>query len=859
MRKTLLSESKHEERSSGINPPPSSYSLNVTTRVETEWDGSPRPWKKIRRTYSLRTNGQSFRDLAQEKDRASKGAKDTGIRLPLDLTAGQSTFYGEESTVQFGQQDLSSQRAPPREIYGTTKNVQTSYGSHMQSCPVSSGLSNRKLKEGICKALEALLRATDREETNGNSGCRSLFSTCLRQVPHYIAEEQRFTNAEDPKNDIDVASDVYVELEAFGSASNGGWESLREVVRSHGVSLIREAIQDGLIDVPFSRHLFHLCVGLAAYEEAECLIEGMITWVKYRLLPRKEFTGLCAGIADKGATSYQVHAIPLTDEAPRIVGALRYYVSQTGRHGFMYRQIAVMLEDGTLPVDWVSSKAMIECWNGVIRSITQQDGHARSAALLLQTAISNSHIRCDSTVKVNPQAHDLRLRAGKPTTVRPTLRSDKLGHTAEATIESQPTKLRDVGAAPRDKDYALQSTFCNILTVLSAVNILRLPELDLDSSHPNLLSVSLLRDMALEVRQALELANVSCYVSRNWSVPADLLLPLLSARFVSVLSRKAGTDISLDAALDLATLANLVSSNESVCNAGSFLCEVARCCGEAKSGDGFRFVKVMVKDLISIANSDYHDKATQRFCRAIAHAAAFAFSEDTGQPKHLDWALDIERTIGRSVDESPKVVVDKTPARQATRNKDGYRWEEGICEWIAKTPALGLQGPPASEYINTDTTYGQVSKLTLVQAMPPLSKTPSSEPNQQPYRPKNASVGRRASCEYPKIGVAKKSFGNAASSEKLLFVMVSPHPYQAPRPPVISKRDAATDLDELSTPESSQDQPVALREISNPPCGTKRSSGWKYDSKDYRLDILTAKRRRSDTEAFYGDMDDELG
>ena len=838
-------------------------------KIENDWEVSPRPWKKIKRTYSSRTLGQPSRELVdQDKDRTLKETRDTAIKLPFYFTAGPPAGHAKDLNVQDGQHNLSARSEPPGAARGIPTDVQVLHGPQGLNCAVSTRLSNRRLIEGIYKALEALLKATTCEKVNDLGGHRSLFSICLRQIPNYIAQEQHLTNEEDSENGIDVASEVYADLEAFSSAPDNGWEPLREVVKAHGISLVREAIQEGLIELSFSRHILSLCLGLAAYDEAESIIESMITYTKSQPLPPKVNTGCpvaLAGSVKKWGTSYQLHAIVLTHKASRIADALRYFVSRTGRYGFMYRQMAVMLEDDVLPVDWLSSKSMIECWNGVIRSVAQQDDHAQSAALLLQIAISKSSRRKALNAKGSLHVHDVRLRACRPAVIRPMLRSSKSSQTVKAVVESQPVRPEEAGVEPDEKDNALQSTFSNILTVLSAINILRSPMSRLDI---NFLSVALLQDIALEIRQALELADINSHANDLWPVPPNQLYqPLLSAGLVSIASRKAGTEISQDGVIDLVTLANLPSSKNLAYDAGSFLCEVARCCDERQMGDGFGFVQATVQDLISIATSSTYDKPTRNFCSSIAHATAFAFSEDSGQPKHLDWALDVEGTITRMVDGSPNVVVDKTPARGIMRSESGYKWEEGICEWIAKTPASALQQPAVvEEDVDHESPYVEARKarkVTLAQALPLMHGFSPCAPRRPLRRSTRMSGGRGASCGGSETGKVKRSCGNPHSLEKLLLVRVSPRPLKVSCAQSFSKFDIANDLDELSTPKSSHEKQVALREITNPPSGVRGTSlGRKYNKEvvgKYNLDMLSTKRRRSDLETCFQDIEDELG
>lgn len=803
--------------------------------------------------------------MVHDGDRASKKVKDAVIQLPFHLTASQLIAHREDLTVENGGQNLSAQRVPLRAARGIQKNAQSFYNSQVPSCAVMTGSSSRRLTEGICKALEALLRATTNERPRDNIGCRSLFSVCLRQIPVYIAEEQCLINDEDPENDVDVASDVYTDLEAFASAPDSGWEFLREVVRAHGLNLVREAIQEGLIELSPSNHILSLCLGLKAYDEAECVIEGMIAWMKTRRSLAKPNIGLCPEMShnvNKWPSSHQTQPTAIIDDAYRVATALRYYVSQSDRHGFMYRQLAIMLENRILPIHWMSSKVMIECWNDVIRAITQQDDHAQSAALLLQVAISMSYKEEVPIARGNLQAHDLRLRAYQVTNGCPILRSNKAGQKVGMAVLSQTIKSGEAGTRREDKNNALHSTFSNVLTVLSAISILQSPESALQSSHSVLLSVTLLRNMALEIRRILELANIAFHINRSWFIPAEPLhLPLLSAGLVSVITRKADTDISPGEVIDLAALASLPFSQELVCNSGTFLCEVARCCDGANSGDGFRLIQVMVQDLLCVTMSEIYEKSTRKLCSGIAHAAAFAFSEDTGQAKHLDWALDIEGTIARTMDDSPKVALDKTPVRAVMRDKSGYKWEEGICEWIAKTPALALQRATAIEDIDREVTYGEARNLTLVQALSLGSGVPQRNMKPRLPRSKRRREGRGALCDVGASGDGKRSCKTLDSSEELLFVRVSPIRQKMPRPPWPAKADIANDLDELSTPASSGQEPVALREIRNPPSGVK-TLRHKYEKKiveNCELDSRPAKRRCLDTKPCLEDTNDELG
>ncbi|PNS20124.1 hypothetical protein CAC42_5574 [Sphaceloma murrayae] len=76
-------------------------------------------------------------------------------------------------------------------------------------------------------------------------GTSSLFDTCLRQIPVLIEAEQALDLGDDAGDLMDVASELYMEVESLGA---GGlfYTPLKLVVRAHGLRLAMGCFQDGL-------------------------------------------------------------------------------------------------------------------------------------------------------------------------------------------------------------------------------------------------------------------------------------------------------------------------------------------------------------------------------------------------------------------------------------------------------------------------------------------------------------------------------------------------------------------------------------------------------------------------------------
>jgi len=71
---------------------------------------------------------------------------------------------------------------------------------------------------------------------------------CLRKVPEYIKLEQATHVATDGDDDKNATADIYADLEDLGPTS-AGWRPLKEVVRAHGLYIVRDLLRDGTISI----------------------------------------------------------------------------------------------------------------------------------------------------------------------------------------------------------------------------------------------------------------------------------------------------------------------------------------------------------------------------------------------------------------------------------------------------------------------------------------------------------------------------------------------------------------------------------------------------------------------------------
>lgn len=117
----------------------------------------------------------------------------------------------------------------------------------------------------------------------------------------------------------------------------------------------------------------------------------------------------------------------------------------------------------------------------------------------------------------------------------------------------------------------------------------------------------------------------------------------------------------------------------------SFVCSVARCCGRGSSGDGFEHLKIILERLMAFASLDNPEGAC--VLQQLVVDSAFVFADHRPYPKHLQYAQHIGAHVQRSF-----IHLKASPSKSRANSEIGFRWEEGINEWVMATPAIRFRG-----------------------------------------------------------------------------------------------------------------------------------------------------------------------
>ena len=670
---TAIRQCEHVQQTCArINPERSSKGDD-----DPDWAPDCGARKKLKRTYSSRDN-----DKAQSCARRGKSSSTyrqlterTTIQLPPSV-ASYNTNGGDSVRDPSSQDSYTSHSA---QLSGDCTDrdsslamVQSKHFLGPQgACPFRR-LAQRSSPEnwipinGLYNGVDALLRATSSTKAKKSLGARSLFATCIRKIPQYILQEQRDIGERgDPEDMEDVALSVYTELESLSQSETGGWKPLRELIRSHGISLLKEAILDHSIPTTVTRGLVILCEHAGAVDEAEELVTAML--ISSSPLPEPRST------SDLLFERYFSLAM----------FTLKEFAIRNLRYAFLYRQLVDLLSRDQIPMQWISSPDMALIWNMTITHMADDGPFALEAARLLSVTISKSF-------SYNQEHLDRALALKrKKMTVRPRKRKRMPFSNPERSALSRLTTnlcsdSEDRAPLVDSKEEAnVTSSVTNLLTVLLTVDHVRQGEEGLQTSRKPSIRL-LFQELEILILSMNELSLLSKMHTQS---PMPLLRIALILFAKTILFRTHNQDSNSRSKTRLwSLLGTLITKSKIRESMSSALCGMLLCHAKAGLETSLAYFQDIQQSLLAQSAHFLEDASSRQLLRKIFVDAAFEFADETKNQRHLDWALELEETLHDDDEKSIRQVEGRTPLQPNTRNATGYRWEEGISEWIARTP-----------------------------------------------------------------------------------------------------------------------------------------------------------------------------
>jgi hypothetical protein len=336
---------------------------------------------------------------------------------------------------------------------------------------------------------------------------------------------------------------------------------------------------------------------------------------------------------------------------------LSKFTEYTGSTSFQYRQLSGILSNGLLPLDWLATKEFGPVWTRAVQSLSP-DLVDEDALAFLDTSLS------------------LLL----------------------AAEESNSGQLGRSGATVNAVAQAIKNTLSSVLTTLSSIVVLSMDtptqnQRKLGTTSPAYEYISTL------LRSGLPQSRLSGISS---SAGTLLLLAYLVVQHER--GDFAQTDsyhISLlpeylsqvgDNFMDVSTVYN---------DATMFLCQIARCCGRGASSSGFEHIERLHR----ILETQMGDGDINNVLKSLIVDSAFAFAQQVSDRKHLDYAATLDEKFSARL---IKASSDLESLSDCDEDSSGFRWEEGIGEWVTTTPALNNpKRNCVAEILSADDSYSE--------------------------------------------------------------------------------------------------------------------------------------------------------
>lgn len=594
----------------------------------------------------------------------------------------------------------------------------------------------KKLMMGMLEAYANILNAT--HEKKVRKGTSSLMSACLRKLPAYIELEEHFAELdqmeeEEEMEDRDIANEVYEHLETqFEQRRGQGWRPFRQVVRAHATALLCRAVTDEVLALDSLVYFHNHCLAAGAFDEAEELLIAALPALEPLPMP------------------LNVRA-DLFGEKSLYMSTVKSFVDRSGRFRFLYELLEHMVAHELLGLEWLATAHMRPVWDRLVRTITEGD---------CRTLASCSRF-IETCMLAGMGLPDERL-----------LLDESTGSVARHFVPSAKEDLRQ----------ALNTTYSSLFTVLCSISLVnsgrdeaagkaitKRVNWTLDAVANALASHS---DINTEIR-LLEASSEDLQVFAQracWAIFSPFLVRL-------------GQDVSDDCTTRMSTVGLMRQLGDTVYqyssngpNSSSILASIpllvsatARGTGRIWQDDGFAQLKRLVQAMTSLSGHRLPHKLWT--LKRVALESATEFANDTDDSEHLKYAHEMEKQMRTS----GRLVLVPTPRKADTPTTaagGGFRWEDGIGEWVACTPFVKqnsihpLQKPVRPlELLPTPVQSEDEERMDFVQdsdhescaeAICPSSPMLQSSPIKRKSRLSTPSLGKRTRASSPFVLIPAK-------------------------------------------------------------------------------------------------------
>ncbi|KAG9190839.1 hypothetical protein G6011_08927 [Alternaria panax] len=610
----------------------------------------------------------------------------------------------------------------------------------------------RKLTRGLSEAYANILQSTATGGEARWNGTRSLMGACLRKLPAYIELEEHFAKLDRLEEDgveeeRDIANEIYEHLEIRFQQEHGqGWRPFKCVVRAHATTLICDAVTDEVLSLDDVLILVTHCLKSSSWDEAEKLLLAYAPLVESVLIP----TNTRADLFDPQRSPY-LHLV-------------KSFVQHTGRYRLLYDLLEHMVALELLPLEWLATDSMRPIWDRLVRTISENNLRTlRSAYQFFETVTISSMGLPDSRLLEDEVSGSISRR------FVPSSR-EELRQALDTTFSSLLTVLCSIALANSNpEDTAGQEIGRRVAWVLDAVVITTSTRDDIQDELRFLGADA--DDVQTMAQRAIWIHFASFLVHLEDRAHSGMLRldSLTSIQLANWITAQYSSD-NIDLASIYATLPSLFSST-------------ARGTGRIWKGDGFDQLQRLVTALVS--NSGWRLPHKLWTLKRLALESAREFAQSTGDAAHMSYV----RTVEKTMQTQGRIVIMQSPHKnESPTTSGGFRWEEGIGEWVTCTPFSEDDKTEASDI--EDGLPGSIPDTPTYEDILvdyDGNQVPHSSPIKKRPRTSTSSLGKRTRAPSPKVVIITKQ-ANVTPPDNSMFRYYPEIPEEAQDGPRRSRR-----------------------------------------------------------------------
>ncbi|KAJ5235033.1 uncharacterized protein N7469_004201 [Penicillium citrinum] len=795
-------------------PVQANYSGSDADEDDPVWiPGKKLDQRRLKHRYSNRGGRTSKR-----RTRISVHSPETNRTLPGAIELATPLITGKRwEEPPSAQSQGSAERSRTRNSRGQTQAFRDRYKLQKSPWQELLDLSGDTGFADIARNLDRVLQnflcntricrqATTDAGTGPKHGARSLMSMVTRCLPEFIANEQEMQNEMEEDRDDNVCDAYFTELESFYAPHGRGWKPLREAVRAQGIHLVSSMIRNRWVTDSIAYALIEKC-RLDEPDAFEALLSTFLSMCPSYPYP----------VAVKPPVESSVPGDPIR--------LLRKYASYGPLHrSFIFDELARLLQRGVLPPQWVSTKVWTSWMTRAIVSFSREDGDYAAASRLLEAVLMSSS--------------DVLMTAGsaQATQLRQPRRDIGAGRRTRGLSTGKLDKSDFLSPCPIPVEDALSNHITSLLSALCGMHISRSRGLDEHKERNGTKAGQMINYVFYIVERDIEgkpfrLATAATShqaFRRGCVIMADCLLHCNDALL------RDDDEHMIPPAPNLEEICEYLSvRSDLVKELALFVQQAFRCFGGATENEHFgmgRDIRCMVSRLLHLGELP----CLSELLRQVAVETAMQFAEGTGDPDDHLWAIEIQETaiVLSNEEKTSPGFTDDLPTPNVSR---GYRWEESIGEWVARTPAC--KPDPAPRVIIRGRNSMTARSLPYV----PCSTDSSSPESDHSAKITSSVTSSPTSTEPTSVG-AKRNFAMMDSSP------TRPAKRRRPEPVIVENPETSKAVSfsprMVTSSSDLQREPSRrriLRDISTQKRGNQRPATRRADGKKVEVVIINQK------------------